>query len=511
MKKRIVFVIDTEDAFRKLINDTCPVHQIEARFYSSPLEIIALLGKEDPAAIIINLETPGMNDFVMHDILKKTQTSDIPVFITYLRQSEKDLNNYQKLKYKAKDIFQKPISKDQLELLFSEIISALPLSPDIDEEPEKTPIEPIEPIEQLNEQIDERIDASIDENLDIDGDQFSDANIDKLIAGELLPTDTKTTIPQNDKKRSTPPENSALKALEIQIISLENQNEFLRTENKTLSTSLEALNGNVERSESKLHQLESELEQKAFQYEDLRKKTESQRKDLEQKIEILERNSEQLESSNSDLMRKFRDLNIQYEKVKDEKFDLQKEAESISNRLTDKERELVAMNHKFEVELQKKLNETLQETEERLLSEFKYKETRLNHDLSQIQNEKKELEVELLSKIEELTQLTQQLKLEKQELKNREDTLERTVSALAEEKVAISEKMVALEETLSRCKNQMTENDTTFQTTSDNLKKKLDETTIRLDYHKKRLAELSDILQRAIVLTDIENQNHLKL
>ncbi|NIM84149.1 MAG: hypothetical protein GTO20_35615 [Candidatus Aminicenantes bacterium] len=368
---------------------------MEVRFYSSAMEIFSLLKKEKPVVMFLCLDISDLNDFVMHDLLKKANVDySVPVCITYSQQSEKDLKKYEKLKYKAEGYCKKPVSKKELERILKKYLEMPAKEMDIPE------------VDELNE------------------DDFSDENIDRLVRGELVDVDATA-----DKKEDSTDEmrNSSAsgilaetedelmveketdrrvnKDLEVQVVSLESQNEFLRTENKKLADTLKRLKVDIEKKSEEYQQLQSELEQKIEVMEALNK----------EKINLTQKTTEQ---------------RGQIQQLEEEKSTLQRQVNEIYNQLTDKERELVAKNHDFEVDLKRKVDEVLQETEDRLLLDYKQREEQLNYEVDQLKKE-----------IERLTDKTSQLESEREELKRREDSLNRTISTLAEEKVILSEKL----------------------------------------------------------------------
>jgi len=393
MKK--LFVVDTDMDFQTQVKSQCPLDQVEVRLFSSGMEIFSLIGKEKPYLILVNLEVPDINDFVMYDLLKKTVDNSIPVVVTYLNQSEKDLQQYKKMKFQPKEYFKKPISNDDINRLLQNHL-------ELDEE---------------------------------DDDDFSDESIDRLVRGDYLKIDVKDKddtkellgdtendfageeaqseeseveideIPKTGEQKISRSD----KELRNQVISLERQNEFLRSENKELSKAIEALKADMEKGNAKIRQ----------------------NTDLTEKLKTLEK----------------------------EKVDIQIRFKELTDRLTDKERELVARNHEFEKSLKNKSEELVQEAEERLKSEFRRKEEQLAYE-------------------------TRKLK---------------------EEKVSLSEKVMTLEENLTNQQQEMEEKENTHLSALENLNKELEKVLDRLHFYKNRVNELGGLLQQALALTQSKN------
>jgi len=393
MKK--LFVVDTDMDFQTQVKSQCPLDQVEVRLFSSGMEIFSLIGKEKPYLILVNLEVPDINDFVMYDLLKKTVDNSIPVVVTYLNQSEKDLQQYKKMKFQPKEYCKKPISNDDINRLLQNHL-------ELDEE---------------------------------DDDDFSDESIDRLVRGDYLKIDVKDKddtkellgdtendfageeaqseeseveideIPKTGEQKISRSD----KELRNQVISLERQNEFLRSENKELSKAIEALKADMEKGNAKIRQ----------------------NTDLTEKLKTLEK----------------------------EKVDIQIRFKELTDRLTDKERELVSRNHEFEKSLKNKSEELVQEAEERLKSEFRRKEEQLAYE-------------------------TRKLK---------------------EEKVSLSEKVMTLEENLTNQQQEMEEKENTHLSALENLNKELEKVLDRLHFYKNRVNELGGLLQQALALTQSKN------
>ncbi len=108
MKK--LFIVDTDTAFQNLVRSICPADRVELSCYSSSMEIFSLLSTEKPNLIFLDLEIEDLNDFVMHDLLKKTSiTLKIPLVVTYSEISESALPQYEKLQYKADGYFKSAV------------------------------------------------------------------------------------------------------------------------------------------------------------------------------------------------------------------------------------------------------------------------------------------------------------------------------------------------------------------------------------------------------------------
>jgi len=623
-----VFVVDTDSQFIELVQSLCPQGEAEVAVYSSSMEIFSLLAEEKPVLIFLSLEIDDLNEFVMHDLLKKTNVNlEIPLYVTYTDQSEESLKGYEKLKYRAEGYFKKPISQEQLQPLIQKHTS-----PEQTAEPET---EPPANVEQEEFPVDDKIQEdsafdlhTADEHIEtIPGidevpvdDEFSDEQIEKLVRGGMIGdqnkddkestnpfgegmADTKQNVkgshasnldvqePDEDfgfekqleesfKNDSTIDSSDDLeekdstatrtvKELKNQLVALERQNEFLRTDNKELTDKVAQLENDIRNSqdekENLLHQLQQirestgqvqgQLEgvnremaanlelaikekeelatrlQEAVQSKDdlstqlneLKQEKEdadTQRQQTQEKLETAEAEKSQiealldelkeqmnrLEEDKTSLRQQVEQLDQQLQTHQTEKEELSQQVQDLTNRLTDKEREVVALNHEFEKDLQVKSDELVQQTEQRLQIEFKNKEEHLLQQLTQIQETSSQTETQLKEQLETLTKTNTQLETEKEELTRREESLNRTVSTLAEEKVTLSEKVTALEEQLGTRNQEIEQKESVHREAVDQLANQLEESRQKAMGYKEKMQALSEMFQQAISLTQEDQQ-----
>lgn len=502
MKK--LFVVDIDNDFEAQVKSVCPLDQVEIKFFSSSMEIFSLIKNEKPHLIFLNLDVPDLNDFVMYDLLKKTVDKSIPVVVTYTNQSEKDLQQYKKLKFQARGYCKKPISNDDI---YSILQNHLELVEEDDEE-------------------------------------FSDENIDRLVHGDIfeievnnkddtaeLPADTKNEIPDkvfdvddaDDKETGEKITGRADKELRNQVIALERQNEFLRSENKELSQAIEELKAVIMKGNTEAKQLKLELRDKSVdwqeqtadkearvvhleekaarleeEYNRIQKIHEEEKTSFIRKIDTIKNYSQKLEDQNTGLLKKM-------EAVEKEKSDLAIQVKEITDQLTDKEKELAARDHQFELSLKEKADEMVQEAEDRLFETFRRKEDRMNQEFEKLREEKTNNESSMQDEIESLKQNCTHMQNEIDELKKREDSLNRTVSMLAEEKVTLTEQMTTMEENISSQQEEFNEKENTHLTALENLNKEMEKILGRLQFYKNRVNELGTLLQQALALTRTEN------
>ena len=344
MKK--LFVVDTDKDFQTQVKSVCPKDQVDVQLFSSGLKTFSLIAKEKPSLIFVNLDVPDVNDFVMYDLLKKTEDNSIPVVVTHSNQSENDLQQYKKMKFQPKEYCQKPISKDKIHRLLKQHL-------EMDE---------------------------------VDNDEYSDEDIDRLVRGEYLKIDKKSKDDTKELLGDTKDdfnggvakaEESEIeiadiletaedstsrtdKELKNQVISLEQQNEFLRSENKELSKSIEKLKAEIE-------QLIKAEKEKA------EKERENNQSSLQTELESLKQLCQQLEDDRDELKKREESLNRTVSTLAQEKV-------TLSEKMKIMEEEKVSFSEKM-INLKENLTSQQQEMAEKE-----------NTHLSALENLNKELE-----------------------------------------------------------------------------------------------------------------------
>ncbi len=351
MKK--VFVADQDEKFQAVMKSLCGKGNVDLHIYTSSIEILPLIEKDNPDMIFVNVDLPDISDFVMFDLLKKADTKPpIPVLITYSAQSEKELQNYKNLKYQPQGFHKKPIKDKDLQALLAVYLGDT-IAPEgrkakdeinlIDDD-EDTLVEDDDSI--FNEVM---AGAGLEDNplesIDDDADHSKPIEaVFKVSDGDIVDVRERT----GERERAA------------RIVSLEKQNYFLRNEYKKLQNEMEVL-------KEKPLQLENELKNR-------------------------------------------------YDENKTTIKQLTRQVEELTVKLTDKERELVAKDHEFEKRLKKEADDMIRESEERLRSDIrkfyqdeltsqKEMNAKLQHELTVL----KEMEGKFNEAVTEKAHLTQKV------------------------------------------------------------------------------------------------------
>jgi predicted nucleic acid-binding Zn-ribbon protein len=404
MKKKL-FVVDTDEAFQTRVKSLCPVDDVEVRVFVSSMEILSLLAKEKPQLVFLDIGIEDLDDFVMHDLLKKAGVNlAIPVIVTYSEKTEIELKQYEKLQYKAEGYFKKPLSDEQLQQLFSKYLD----SAEGDPEP---------PLPEVEDDI-------------LEDDEFSEEHLDRLVRGDFVFGGKK------DEKESTNPYDD------------------IESETKQGPEGASKLDDFLDGDLSLEKQLEASFEESPVLGPEVPTPGAGS---PESQLKALKKQNESLQTENKKLNDELVKLNGNVKQVEAENAEIQKKMEELTNRLNDKDRETAALKSEFEKDLKRRSDELLQQTEERLQAEVKQKEDQLNRDFLQIKEKSTKMEDELRREVEKLKELQSGLESERDEIRTRHDSLNRTVSTLTEEKAALSEKITALEEQLANLQKELEE------------------------------------------------------
>ncbi len=399
MKK--FFIVDTDTDFQTRVKSLCPLDEVEVKLFSSGMEIFSLIGKEKPYLILISLEVPDVNDFVMYDLLKKTVDNSIPVVVTYSNQSEKVLQQYKKMKFQPKEYCQKPISNDDIHRLLQNHL-------------------------ELGEE---------------DDDDFSDVNIDRLVRGDYLKVDAKDKDDTKELLADTKndvvdevvqPEEDEIEIADIleteekqtgrtdkelrnQVISLERQNEFLRSENKELSNTIEALKADMEKEKGDFQNRFKELtDQLTDKERELAARDYEFEKSLKNKSEELVQESE--ERLRSEFSRKESQLEQDLDQLNEEKENLKQLANKLQNDGDELKKREESLNRTLSTLTEEKviLSEKVNSLEETLSSQEDACEEKEKTHLAALESLNKEMEKVLhslqfyKSRVNELGGLLQQ-------------------------------------------------------------------------------------------------------
>jgi len=527
------------------------------------MEIFPLLAKEKPQLVFLDLDVEDLNDFVMHDLLKKTGvTLSIPLLVTYNNDSEKFLGQYEKLQYKAEGYHKKPLDDNQVSQLLDKYVLVGPEAvaeavPEIDDFSEidrlvKGELLDDEPTLPVNHKKDEREatnpfssidsqtkdidmdDGNLDLGLGLDNVLESDMGLDDGISDSLLgdlgdPSEAEE-IPSGRAERE----------LEVQLISLERQNEFLRAESKEFSKQIETLKNERDSARSQVGDLREELGRISVDMDQEHARSGEVTDELEQlknrlidQVALLEKDKENLQEqlrqqqertlqaddavmttaqrvSELDILlveknneldglrNRLDDLGNQFQKIQEECDLAKQQVTELSNQLTDKERELVAQNHEFEKNLQLKSDQLLQHTEERLLSEFKQKEAQYKTQLATLNADAHHKEDALTAQLAASTEKNNLLQAQAEEHKKKEDSLSRAISALAEEKTALTEQVTAQEQTLNNIRRQLEQEESNHKNSLDQMARELEENRSRMIFYKNKVDSLSELFQQGL-------------
>lgn len=459
--KRLV-VADEDQAFQSAIQSFCGSVSVDLKFYSSSMEALALLADDKPDIIIISLELPDMNDFLMYDLLRKAE-NDPPtaVMVTYSANFEEQLPNYQKLKFQPQSYHKKPLDQGQLEEMLGALLGKKR------GKGKKTPV-PEAPAER-EKTVDEEDDAIFTEVMSEEDDvevklEPPEPEEDKGFKTDEVFSQAVFSVSDGEKVHMGI-EDETHKELAARVMSLGKQNDILRTENKRLQGENEKLKDKLEKITSAAEEEKNILELTAKNLE----------KKLEESEAELKEEQDSIDGKTGTFERTVKLLQAEKKKLESDNEELTRKIEELTDKLTDKQREVIAKDYEFEKKLQKELDKTLQEAEQRFMSESREKIERLSMDVGRLENEKarmqsshdEELEqqkkviLQLKQEIEghiknaaELTGGISDLKKEKESLQAQFQDTESKINAREEEMNLIKQRLSSSEEELGAVKRE---------------------------------------------------------
>lgn len=568
MKK--VFVVDEDSGFQASVKSVCSGETVDLHVYTSSMEVLPLIEKEQPGLVFVNLELPDINDFVMYDLLKKADMKPpIPVIITYAEQSEKELDKYKKLKFKPDGFYKKDLSGDDISALVKkylgdEFVAGKKAEPQKETAQETTHPEDAPLVE--DDIIFTEVMGETDDVMEsfIDDEDSKDHPLADIVedAEEGKPTEAVFSVsegPSVDVMEKTKHREQAAR-----LMSLEKQNHYLRTENNRMSDELEKLKEKnkslkseineltdtlskhgaaEEKGKSRLEQTAAELKEKTSEFQLKSAQFQKKSEELQKKVDRLETTlkveheghnkekeaREAVEKEKNGLILARDEFEQQVERLKKENADLTARVNELSDKLTDKQREMIAKDHEFEKRLQSEADKLLRETEDRLTSGAREKEERLRADIARLENEKTRMENAHKDELEQQESVSTELREEIDTLKNTETSLKASIASMEEEKKAldsdleghkekiravedeketVAQQLKCSEEDLANAVKEKEKIEADLSGSVEKLTKELESTRKELesvnekaDEYKNRLDGLGKLLQQALMLS----------
>jgi len=431
------------------------------------------------------------------------------VIITYAEQSEKELDKYKKLKFKPDGFYKKVLSENDIKGLVVKHLGDDLVGGKTDRKQKETAQETTKPEESpLDEddiiftevmgETDDVMESFIDEN-DKDlplADIVKDAGGGKPKEGVFSVSEG----PSVDVMEKTKHREQAAR-----LMSLEKQNHFLRTENNRMN--------------DEVAKLKSEI-----------KNLKAGKPLLEQTAAELKESGEAVGNEKNKLIRARDDFEQLVIRLKEENADLVNRVNDLSDKLTDKQREMIAKDHEFEKRLKNEADKLIHETEDRLTVGAREKEERLRADIARVENEKMRMENAHKDELHRQDSLNAELRKEIDALKNTEANLNAVIASMEEEKQSLSqlleshkEKIHAIEEgketvvqqlkcseeDLANAVKEKEKIEKDLSASVDNLTRELESTRTELenrvekvDEYRNRLDGLGKLLQQALMLSE---------
>ncbi|BBB32961.1 hypothetical protein TTHT_1451 [Thermotomaculum hydrothermale] len=379
MKK--VIVVDPDKKFWKDVEKVINTDICEVIFLENGQSLMGKLKEEDFDLIILNLELPDKNGFIYCNQIKKdSKLKNIPIIITSSEKTQQDFEQHKKLKVRADEYLQKPISIATLKNTIKNF------HPDIILEP------------KLNKQNNQK------EETHIKVDDFDEENIDKLL------DETFVGLIEEEPKPTPPKEsvdNSDTSVLQKQI-------EELVEENMTLKQQIEELQGGTEGEKilkEENEKLKEEITQLKEKMRNLEKESESELEKENQKlkgeVDELKKQIDKMEAELNQKKEELKELNVQLIATQKEKGFLEKE-----------NREHLMSITSLKADFEEKLHE-----QENLISALQTEKESLFNQLNEATNELEEKNKFILTLQEESAKLKEDTKTLNQKLNSMEQEL----------------------------------------------------------------------------------------
>lgn len=281
MKK--LFVVDEDEKFQTLIKSLCKKEAVELHIYTSGMEVLSRIEDGQPDLIFVNLELSDIDDFVMYDLMKKADMKPpVPVLITYVEQSEKDLPKYKRMKFRPEGYHKKPLSDTDITALLTRYLDLGGTSDSNGSSEEK----------ENESSKDENVDLDID--LDLDEASIEGEEEDVIFTEVFSETEfVQEPLKQESLKEKSPPvekddpSKTQLKSgPEIMVMEFEKKLKELDKEKSDLVKQVEQLTDKLTNKERELEEKDQEFEKKLKR---LHKEVDHYKKRNEQLEEVLQK------------------------------------------------------------------------------------------------------------------------------------------------------------------------------------------------------------------------------
>jgi len=533
MKK--IIVIDPDKKFRTLINSICDNKKVELMFFDEGKDGVDAIVDNNPDLVVLNLELPDMNGFLVCNMLKKNSlTKSIPIIITSAEKSEKDFEQHKKLKLRAEQYYKKPFSGEDLKNGLKEFVGAdifKQEKPDvvddfteenIDKLLDSTFLQANEPDENIVASDDstefdivdsitkstdnqptkeEKLEAEEDSAISLD---FS-ADLEGSDEFEILPSEEKEMVLPNDKKEEKsdeliiPSEDN-----DDEVVLLESDEEQEPTTQKFDQNIEDAINrGQTDLPTEQLTMELDKLKHKTAELENLYKEKEEalnkfkeNNQDLSAELLSLEKQNEFLKTENKNLLLNIKSLQADIEeKVSKSEAEVSKMKEQMEAAIAEKE----DLANRFE-EINSKHTELLEQVEnlKEEVESLRKENNNLSEKVTALEEEVQEKEKLIARKEEEKLLETEKMfdefKAKEEVLKNQIETLEKDKNDIQMQLLDKQKSLQELVEKLEIENQQQKEQIETLDSENNTISEKLYEIETNFEKLKEEKAEKEKIL-----------------
>jgi len=418
----------------EVISAITSISEKKVKIINSSEKTVSFLKKNKVGLVILDLDTPDLNIFVAHELLKTAKTdNEVAVIIIFSESKVSEIDGYKKLLHPPDEFIKESEILIKLNDLFKKYYK---VSETVESEKEnKTKkkeglIDTGSFVNELSDEIDNmdifkndllgkddlsqgvfivedgndhsgELDISIGANAETKNSEIQIKKTDKVIDIENKKEKSfKKTKSDKEEKKLDAKQDKIIADLKAEIISLQKQNEFIVGENKELIKEGESIKNEIKRLKDELDPLKNELEKTKLATKELIESKDREIESLKTDIEHVKSDKKILESSLMDR------IGI----LKNEQSELEENAKSLKSDLETLQED--NENLKKELDVESKKNENLKKELESIEKAKDEKEkiliTSIDHLKKSIASEE-EKNAEYKGKLEEISELSENL------------------------------------------------------------------------------------------------------
>ena len=110
-----LILVDAEISFLDIIQSITFTEEIDIQVYTTCKDIMEIISRELPDVIFLCLDIVDVDEFILHDVMKKTNSKNkIPLILTYSEKSAEMIKLCKNLRYQPEEYLIKPVSEEKV-------------------------------------------------------------------------------------------------------------------------------------------------------------------------------------------------------------------------------------------------------------------------------------------------------------------------------------------------------------------------------------------------------------